>query len=461
MDMTASLLYEEVQKIFEEKGSKRFAFYDAEVHTPTKTIEVYRVLGIYRQRFYDGTAYTDQLTMDILLKEGEYEHDIIPFREKGLEISIIKRPLDQIGASPDKETPAKEMRFRVGLNEQSSKIIEGNTANDSDRRTMDLKGFKNVTIGLQDLTVEQLKMVDYGFTLRDMTTIDAIRFVLGMASKQISGDSRQKIRGVDVNPGFIETPRAHIQLPLSKSAVEIPKYINDRCGGVYSTGFAYYLQDGMWYVYSPFDLHQYKSSKRSLTIANFPANRFVGIEATWRSTKDQLFVIATGETKHYDPAEKVIANKGNGIRFVDGSKIMDGFIQVDGNKFSVSSNDNTVEMVVKKQETGLQNVRLGPTPISFNIPQEKAIIASQQGATIAVTWKNAEEDQVYPGMPVKYIYEENGLPQLVTGRVISANFRTYLEGPVANSTKHVTDAVLVLFVNRGVTISKTEERIGD
>ncbi len=307
---------------------------------------------------------------------------------------------------------------------------------------------------LYDKIVDQVRTTSsYTTNARQAQPIPTIRSIIGHLGMNPGDDQSISIKGVDVAPGYTEEVREQIIIPEGTKLYEVPAVVNKRAGGIYNTGFAYYLQDGMWYIFSPFDTKRYHTGgyKKSLTVINVPPQALPGIECTHRDTGDQLIILATGNTAVSDHSERAAMNEGTGTRFVDANALKenpftytDGKVEADPKKF-------VSEFVSSNRPDKMNLVTGNGVNITANYRLEYSKLAERQGMYIGVVWEYAIPELIYPGMPVKYIYIENDLPVELYGIVTGVSSKdSMVNGDVTNPV-YTSVGFVRLFVERRST----------
>lgn len=372
------------------------------IHAGKTNIEPLFVNEVRVQRNYLAN-FCDVLTIDVSVMEGEYYHDIAPNKE-ALEITLRKIPL-QPGeiANVDTSLPIKEFRYKATLFDGRSPLLEGNNPLAASKEKSNRGSFTTVSFQLMNPVIEFLRTKSVGSVFRDTTAIDLIRNLLTKYSKSASLDLGSTIKGVTVAAKANTVVRDHIEVPHLTPLFEMPRVVEEVGGGVYATGFEFYMQGLYWYLWSPYDLKAFDNSPRSLTIINVPNNRFPAPECSFRITPTQVIIIVTGEVKHTDFSEQQQLNQGNGVSFVDADTVMD-FGKVDGNKLTIDRAVNVNEVVAAKRTNGLDVVKRSSAKITSNYMKEYSKLAARNGGFVQMAWENGDPDLLYPGMAVKFMY---------------------------------------------------------
>lgn len=395
-------------------------------HRPLRIISI-DVLSDFQNRF------ADEIVVDLLLGAGTYQHEIYP-KKNDLTITLFRKTLGADGKddSPSKKIERQEFRAII-LDTKSDVITEGNPGNAS-KGQGDINALVNVKIQLLDKAIEQLRAKTCGGVFRESKGSDVLKYLLTDLSKDIQVDVENEIKGVDMAPPANEEAQKHILIPHGTPFLNMPEIIQNSSGGIYGTGFGFYLYRKCWYVYPLYDVTRFEKAKKTLTIINVPSNKMPGRERTYRVTDHQVIAIATGQTIFRDQADIHQLNKGNGTRFTDARSVMENFVKVENNTVTSLRKEKTHEYLLEERKNGLSNAMVAPTRITSNPYAEASRLAQRNGAQLACVWENSDPTLIFPGMPVRYQYLRNGNVHEVYGTVLSA--QSFYHGATGSHLNH-------------------------
>lgn len=447
MNISETIINQEITAILTGGTKPVFFQWDLQIHAGKKTIKPITVMDT--EKICDFlSAYTDSFSVEVMIMQGDYTQDVLPFKSN-LEITLRRLPLgEQIAATEDKYAVIDSYRYRATLFDNNSPLLEGNMPNTRDKDTANRTSMINVRFALVEPVLEQLRMQTCGFILRDTNPTDAVRWLLTKYSQTKSMDNSAKVKGVTIAPNSNVETRQHIIIPHLTPLIKVPDMIHQNAGGVYASGFGFYLQKGFWYVYSPFDLKAYEHSLKTLTVINVPANRLPSPERSYRETPTQLIVLATGEAKHYDISEQLQLNQGNGVRFMDAKKAFEDWGVVEDNKLIVKRSDNVSEAVVEKRETNLNYIKESNTRFTINVAKELSDIAARSGSIIEHVWENSNPDLLYPAMPIRLMFIQNNQAREVFGILIGSHSYSTADTKGIVNKRFSTRTILRLFIER-------------
>lgn len=390
------------------------------IHAGGVTYEAVRVDELEIDRNYLN-RYADRIILTFTIGLGTFAGKIVPNKDK-LEITVTKTPL-QTTSDPNRD-PTKSVevqRYHAFLYDTGSPLIESKTPNLANTEIADNTQLKTIQVQLVDHVIIKMRTVPLGGIFRNATPIDVIRAVLGKYGKLANEHVQYSVRGVDVAPGASAEKINHIVVPHGTLINKFPRVVENTVGGIYPTGFSYYLQAGMWYVFAPYDIKRYFKSTHNLTILNIPANRLESIENSFRTTNGQVVVLATGDIRLTDNGQREQNNLGNGVRFLDAAKIMLDFVKTEGNKAIASRANSSTEMALEKRENGIDLVSLSERVITSNYMAEYSKLAKRSGMIFQLKWQSSMERLIYPGMPVRVMYLNGAKDESLYGITIGSH----------------------------------------
>lgn len=446
MEIENSALYREVEAIITSPAKPVHYAWTAQIHTSKETLDVFRVLSIDIVRDYEGN-YADQTILTAVIPAGTYAKRVYPARSN-LDITVKRVQLHEVSTDVNTETAAQTERYAATLLDKGDPVLEGNGRNTPTEESLNLSALVEIQFQLVDKAVEQLRMVSIGGIYRKTTTEEVVKAVLTKESQAIRVDGAQLPRGVQMVPAGNQQARDHVIIPHGVKLVDLPQYVHTKCGGLYSAGLGYYLQDGYWYVYPCYDTQRIADTRSTLTLINVPSNKFPGAERTYRVDGSNVIAMATGEVKFSDDSDYRQLNSGNGVRFADANVFMSGLTNTSGNKTTISRAANNSEFVAVKRDNGKNNVQLSERSITANPFVEYSKLAARNGGYLSLVWENSLPAVIYPGLMVKLLYLDAGEVKTIIGVVLKAHHYVHTRGQSLMEGRHYTNTMLSLFVQR-------------
>lgn len=413
--------------------------YKVTVHCPDgKEIHALIINSVNLLRDY-YTRFGDVVSVQASFPLGDVIHHILP-NHTDLEVTLIKIPLRTTSRYEEITSEGNVVtRYSAKLYDVKSAILEGKQIEASSSKTANINNLMALDFQLIPTPLEELRIKTFGSVIRESTPMHAITCVL-MANTP-------SVKGITVESGYVDVVKDHIVVPHLTRVVDTPKAINKLVGGIYPTGFKYYIQDNMWYIYSPYNITYYHLALKTMTIINLPKDKLAEMEVTFRETAGQVIFLGTGDTSHFDESEAVMQNHGNGFKFIDAAKVLEDFGEIKDNKFLVDRTKN-VTQVVNPHQMRKVNVATEVTQrITSGYNLEYSEIMRRGGSIIQIQWEASKVDVVYPGMPVRYMYMDSGLAKEIYGRVIATETKTRQTNRSVTQRIFTNDSIVSVFVS--------------
>lgn len=426
MDVMATPLGDEINRIIAADQGSSNVYIDATIHTKYGDIPALRVLNEDIIRQYH-MQYSDEISLTVMIPAGKFAYRVVPSRNE-LEITIKGANVNAHGVSDDATNPAYIKRYRAILKLNNDPNMEGNSREALDETTMDNGNFEVIEFQLITRAMEQFSTLPCGGIYRRTDVGSLIRSLLLKQNSLLKGADDYRPLGVDMVPVKDALLRDHIVLPHGLLAVDAPGYIHKYCGGVYSTGLSYFYQDDFWYIYPTFDYKRFSEATRQLVIINIPKHKLPGLECTYLTEGSVTNIITTGELSFDDNSDQRKRTSGNGVRFADASVLFDSGVEVSGNKAMLSRGKLNNEFVSSKQKSGINILPTADERITANRLYQSSQLAAKEGVHIQLTWENADVSLITPGMQTKLLYYKNGVVRQVYAVVTGVQSSTQYQG---------------------------------
>ncbi|EKD22659.1 MAG: hypothetical protein ACD_84C00019G0001, partial [uncultured bacterium] len=407
-------------------------------YTPLKIISIDGL-----QDFEDN--YADETIVTLALSGGMYAKDIYPFKDQ-VDITILRVNINEVTGTVNTALPVQSERYTATLIDTGNPIIEGNGSNTATKESLDLTTITEVSFQLVNKSLEQMRMISVGGIYRNTPAVEVIRCVMTNEMRKVVVDGKRLPIGVDIIEGFNSTKRDHVIIPQGTKLVKLPEYIHQNCGGIYSSGFGYYLYNDHWYIYPCYDSTRFNKVQKTLTVINVPRNKFTGIEKTFRVDGKTTVILATGEVRYADNTEVQQLNFGNGLRFAAADNFMKNFSSTTGNKTTVNRGSNNVEVVSSQRVSGNNNVHMSSNSINSNAFAEYSKLAKSQGNLLSFVWENSLPSIITPGLPVKILYLDGDRVKEIYGVVLKAHHYTQTKRPGMTDKHYFTNSAISVFV---------------
>jgi hypothetical protein len=444
MELEQSGLYQEVQAITAAPNPVHFAW-SAIIHLNATGVDLVplKLVSYDIQADYE-LNYGDVIMVELLIPAGKYAYQVYP-NQSNLDITIIKTPLSETGDTTNTAQQVQQQRFTATLVDRGNPTLSGNGRNVVSEDDLDRVSLLNISFQLVDKALEQLRMRTYGNIFRYMTPQDVITGVLTQQSSNIMVNGAQAVQGVQMVAADNTAKRDHLVIPQGTKLVNLPKYVQEKCGGVYGAGMGYYLQDGFWHVYPLYDPTRYSQAFSQATIIIIPENKYPNLDRTYRQDGSNLVILATGTVKTQDNSDSKQLSQGNGLRFADASKMMEGFVYTQDNKTLAARGSTNSEFVSVQRPNGMNNVQVSPNRITANPYLEYSALAQRNGGLVGLVWEHTDPSLIVPGMMLRILYLSDDSIEQMYGVLLKAHHSVQMAAPGLTVARHVTRTALTIF----------------
>lgn len=391
--------------------------------------------------------FADRRFVQFMMQQGDFQYDVVPSRDN-LMVELVYVPLKPNSIDPDTSRLSEVKRFRGVLMTQFNNNVTNKNSQTSSREALNQLAMISVAIQLIDEAAYRISMISYGNGFRQCTTMMAIQEVLGSTISPVGIQESKAVRGINFQPGFNTNIRTAIDLPDGIKLRDIPHYLQEEEGGVYPTGLGCYFQDGFWYVYSLYDATVYQKNTRVLKVINVPNDRYQGAERTYKIDEQHVTILATGDASLLDNGLAENLKEGNGLRFGDVTKLLDGFGTAKDNRTLVDRASNIFEVTTGLLETGFNNIAWAADRATSNPFKHYTEMARRRGMPLKIQWFHGDSDLLYPGMPVKFItVGDNGI-EIYHGVLLGVDEQRGQPDSNPEVTSHAGIVTLGIFINR-------------
>lgn len=452
MEIEQTSLYNEIKTITRSKLNSVFFNYTAQIHANDITEQILKVLSINVFRNYEKNI-GDEVILEAMIPLGLYSKIIYPNRNI-LEITLTRNPLSEVTNVVLVNNKVETERYKAVLILNGLVSTEGTEKGKMSRESLDLQNIVNIKFQLFNKSLETLRLITIGGIFRKINAESVIRAVLTNESLRIKINGKNAIDSVDIIKTNNEEIKEHIVIPQGTKLISIPTFIQEKCGGVYSSGIGTYLQHKTWYVYPLYDTTKLNKALRTLTIIKVPMHRYSGIERTYREEDGSVFILATSESIFTDDASTAFMDDGNGVRLADANKFMGNEAIVGNNKAFMNRGTLNSEYIIKQKDDNFNNVQLSKTDITSNPYNDYSALTSKDGGLFQLLWENSNPGLLFPGMKVKILYLDDRDIIELHGVLLATQGYTQLAGVGLTINRHITTTQLSVIVNKANTVIK-------
>jgi hypothetical protein len=445
MEFEKSSLWREVQAV-QAEAKPVHNYWTAEIHTPTETLLALKVLSVDIVENY-LEDFSDMVVLRVTMSAGKFAKRVYPNKSQ-LEITLYKNPIGETSSGLDTNSGRESERYTATLFDRGSPVVEGNGQNMPSEDSLDLTSIETLDFQLVSKAVEQIRMRTVGGNFRRDTPENFLKAFILSETRKIQVDGAVMPNLVEMVPASNTAVREHFSIPDGTRLVDVPQYVQNNLGGIYSTGLGYYLKKDSWHFWPAFDVTRFDKAERTVTIINVPKNKMPGTERTYRQNGRNLVILATGEVKFNDDSEKLQLNEGNGVRAADATKFMDGWATTQGNKAVAARGANNNEFVGEQRPNGNNNMQMAGSGITANSYALSSVLARRQGSHMELVWENSDPKLLSPGIPARVLYLDGEEIKSLDGVFMLTASYVETVGPGLLSTRHRMNTRMTLFVKR-------------
>lgn len=319
----------------------------------------------------------------------------------------------------------KIRRFKAKLYLEESDYITQNNPAVNDEAFLKDKSLVDVKVQLVEKGFEQLKSRHVGNTYFNISGYNLLRHLIDYHANLDNDDVNSLIKGVDIAPNYSTEVKTQIALQQGTSLIEAMHLVNNDSGGLWATGFSYYIHNQTWYIFPPYSLKRFNDNVKRLIIVNLPKDRVPGLEVTYHDSESLLTILSTRDATVFDKREARKLSFGTGLRFADAAKLLNGFAETVENKIKVDASKNVNDLIVSKRDETVQQIRFAPNKLTSAKNIELSKLAPSKGFMMRLSWENSDDSLIYPGMPVKVLYLKKKKPMTAIGTVVNVESADY------------------------------------
>lgn len=446
MATESTSINEEILQITSQPPRAVHFIWEAQFTTPNGVLAPFKVMSVDLLRDYVGNV-ADELYLEVAMGIGTYQTQIVPY-SSNLQVTLKRIPIIEGTTEGDLGQPIEKQTLRATLLGIASASVENNTTYAGDQYAGDLVGIRKVMFQLTDQALEQTRMQSFGTIYKQCTVGDAIKHAVTKIAQGLKVDSDHQIRGVQMTDPNNSQVYSHILVPHGTPAIDVPSYISHYYGAPYNAGIGSFMQGNIWYLYPLYDLALYGKAAKTLTVVNVPNNKMPTADRTYRTTYNQVILLATGSSAHFDPGDALQLNQGNGARYASADQTMEAFVKVKDNKATALRVDNVSEVKAVDRPTGLNQIQMGTKKITDNSFEELGHIAQRLGSLLTVSWVNSDPNLIFPGMPCRYLYQTNDAVFELKGIVLKTQTQSAPLQPGLFESGYRSSTAITMFLER-------------
>ncbi len=430
------------------------------INDSNNVISVLNVVALYRlsnfaEKTNDHLAVTVQVSKSVSLKLKS------GVNRRELKLRLVRTENSVYGQTKTVGVSQHEI-YRAYLTDYTSEPIETRVGGLSGAVTDDLAELIELDVQLLEMGFAEFRLKETSGVCRNADMASILKAEMSAPVKALGNDNNT---GYDVDVYQVANPDKTYQMviPSGTKIIDLPKYIQKEKGGLYSAGLGRYLGNvptltggkdvarkvnKMWYIYPLYDFTRYNKSAMRMTIINVPRNEMLGIENSYVIDGQEIYIYATGDTKHIDRSVVTTEKTGTGLKALKTGNALKHQSVTSKGVTGIPKGRNVIQFGLDNRPSELNDIRLLDKKFTSNIFDAVSNFAKNQGVLIQVTWENSNPYLLLPGMPTKFIYKDMGIPHMLYGTLFIAETLDVTRQAAAHDTRYVSTTTLTLFCER-------------
>jgi hypothetical protein len=388
--------------------------------------------------------YAAEIGIEVEVPIGTYALKIYPNRTQ-LQMTVTQTRLKENSTAADERRPSESERFTAILIEDRAAPTQMQGGEVKTEESLNLLGTINLKFQLFSKTVEKLRVVQCGGPARQVKMAELMKVTISRCADAIKLTDTQKLLGVTMHPTDNQEVLEQAIVPHGTLVVDLPGYLQNRYG-VYNAGIGTFIHNRQWYIYPLYDTNTFGQQNKTVSIYILPKRKFPELERTYRLKDDSLAILVTTDVDFRGDNDINYVQSGNGIRFLDASKVMNGFVEGKGNRGVVSRKANTNELLSTKQSTGITFAPISKRDISSNYCIQYTEMAAKKGGFLQLHWMNSNSAMILPGQCVRIVYFDKEEMKYAFGVIHRVQHMVTKVG-AWTTPKHTSATKLTLFTN--------------
>lgn len=451
-------LWLDIKPIVESKGNPVKLDYLGMLHTEREDMPVMKILAIDTVRDY-VKSIGDYIHIEFVILLGDYTAKLYPNRAN-LEFSIKTTTLQEVSSVKNPNVDVTIERFKAVFLPNENRVVSASDLEQYDQESLNKSDTVTVKLQLLDRAMEPLRIKTTSGVFRQTSQKSILHNLMAGESNKILIDGKPSIDGVDVVEPDNQALSKHTIIKDGTLLTTIPSYIQEKMGGVYTSGIGNYLQTykgkKLWFVYPLFSAKRFDTQVDKLIIYAVPQERFPELDRTYLQEGSVVKIVCNQSKQYSDAADTELMDKGSGFRMPNASSFMKKPINIDQDRTTAKRANLNHEVVLRERADGLNYAPMSDR-ISSNPFIEFSKVIARDLAKIDVVWDHANPKLLYPGMPCKYVYLVRDQVLELKGNLAFVHVYANQEGQGLAAKLYRTRCQLTLLVEKATYQPKLEE----
>lgn len=438
MDISGGLLGNELRRVASKDKSTRKK-YTSTILAGGKEIQALSVTRVDIGSNFEK-KYRDDITVTLLLPLGTLINEIAPYQDD----LTIRLRVSTVGSYE-----MDELSYKAYLMEDMPNDVEVSTdPGFRDPENANRLSNVNVSFGLTLSLVEYLDAIRTGFVSRMDPPFAVLKVLFKRYMDAINFTVDEGIRSISMVEASNLQPRPQIVIPDNTRLVDLPDILQDKMGGIYSSGLGFYLMERDLYFWPLYDMNRNEASVPRLHII-MPVTIHASIlDNTYDTIGNLVTIIASGKPKVIDDTLGQTYREGDSIRYQDGNVAFEPLGDAKGGVITADRQKRHIETNAVTTGKKIQTVSGGSQVITSNIYREMSKKAELNGIRVMIEWRYSDHYLIKPGMQTTLFMESRGDVKEIPGVVIAIHSKLELESEGVASQVLVGSSVITVFINR-------------
>lgn len=421
---------------------------EAKFLTPSGVARGYSVVELTTAKDFVG-KFTSDITIQVMVAMLDYRYKLFQHRDN-LKVIVSFMPLDAGSNIYLSSVPVIERTYRALLldNDDLSNAPGSKLTSKKESTAKD----ENVLVRLQ-LVEPYSEAMAYKQAQGTFRYTDNENILRGYLAEMIR---REKEVNTDIADMRLEVAelsevidnRDAITIPADVKLTAVPKFLQEREGGLYSHGLGSFIDWDTWWIYPVFDTSRFVKTTDRLKIIQLADYSAPVTDNTWEYIDGELTIVCTTASKMQDLSVSNQVNDGTGTRFIKASEMFQNSAQGDPNKEHLNTESIMAEFQVGQREDGNNVARYSSSMITDNIANEYSKIAWRQGQIFITIWQRSMIQMITPGMPVRVYMDKDGTLLQYDGIVINVQEQWASEKEGMIDKNMISSAAVTCFLNK-------------
>lgn len=384
--------------------------------------------------------YRDDITITLLLPLGTLINQIAPYQD-----DLTIRIRTSLPGTYDYE----DVTYKAYLMEDMPNEVEmSHNPAFKDTNTTNKLSNVNVSFSLTLPLVEYLDAIRTGFIARQDPPFAILKVLFNKYVEAINFAMDEGVRSLTMVEPSNYQPRAQTIIPDNTRLVDLPDILQDKMGGIYSSGMGFYLSRRDLFFWPLYDVNRDDPSISKLHVMMPVSGHSSVLDNTYLKEGNIVTILASGKPRVVDDTLGQTYHEGDSVRYLDGNKAFEPMGTVKGGVITANRVDRNVESNVISTAKRIQTVTGGSQKITSNVYREMSRKASMNGVRVMVEWRYSNHHLIKPGMLVTLFMESRGDVKEVPGIVIGAFSKFEMETEGMSNETLLSSTVISVFIKR-------------